>query len=97
MSNENEENMSNQKEFDVEVECQPTFEQLSPDRIADEISKDILLLKSMETVLQERHQSFTSFINAISKARPSFDNFQYADGSLRQGLDSLFVYMEQVL
>jgi hypothetical protein len=63
----------------------------------DEVNKDVQLLKSMECILQERMQSFNSFVNTVSKARPSFEAFQFADGSLRQGLDSLFVYMEQEL
>jgi hypothetical protein len=63
----------------------------------DEVNKDIQILRSMESILSERMQSFSSFVSTVSKARPSFDSFQFADGSLRQGLDSLFVYMEQVI
>lgn len=94
---ENTEHMSYQRDFDEELECRPTFEQLSHERVVDEAAKNILVLKSFETILQERMQSFNLFLSALSKARGSFDVFQYSEGSLRQALDALFVFIEQEL
>ena len=94
---ENTEHMSFQRDFDEELECRATFEQLSHERVVDEAGKNILILKSFETILQERMQSFAVFLTALSKARGSFEVFQYSDGSLRQALDALFVFTEQEL
>ena len=94
---ENTEHMSFQRDFDEELECRPTFEQLSHERVVDEAGKNILVLKSFETILQERTQAFSVFLSSLSKARSSFEVFQYADGSLRQALDALFVFIEQEL
>jgi len=94
---ENTEHMSFQRDFDEELECRATFEQLSHERVVDEAGKNILILKSFETILQERMQSFAVFLAALSKARGSFEVFQYSDGSLRQALDALFVFTEQEL
>lgn len=97
VDNENNEHMAFQKEFDEDAECRPTFEQLSHERVVDEAGKNILVLKSFETILQERMGAFSAFLNTLSKARSSFDIFQYAEGSLRQALDALFVFIEQEL
>jgi hypothetical protein len=85
-----------QKEFDASIECKPTFEQLSEERILDEVNKDILILKSFETIVQERMHSFSLFLGGLNKIRSSFDMFQYSSGTMRQALDAFFVYIEQV-
>jgi len=97
VDHENTEHMSYQRDFDEEAECRPTFEQLSHERVVDEAGKNILVLKSFETILQERMKAFSDFGATLLKARGSFEVFQYSDGSLRQALDALFVFIEQEL
>ena len=41
---ENTEHMSYQRDFDEELECRPTYEQLSHERVGDEAGKNILVL-----------------------------------------------------
>jgi hypothetical protein len=96
LSNENVEFMSNRTDFDCVKEVQPTYEQLSQERILDEANKNIQVLKSLEMLLQERTQSFNMFFAAQAKYRPAFEIFQYCSGTLRQALDALFVFLEQV-
>ena len=96
VNNENVEYLSFRRELDAEKEVKPTFEQISQERILDEANKNIQVLKSLETILQERSQAFDTFLSAQAKYRSSFDIFQYCEGTLRQALDALFVFLEQV-
>ena len=96
VNNDNLEYLSLTKQFDESKETKPTYEQISQERILDEANKNILVLKSLETILQERTQSYTTFFAAQGKYKPSFEIFQYCEGSLRQALDALFVFVEQV-
>jgi hypothetical protein len=54
-----------QKEFNEVIECRPSFEQIGQDRIVDEVNKDIHILKAFETILEERVQSFKSFLQSL--------------------------------
>lgn len=94
---ENLEFMSLQKDFDGDLETRPSFEQLPEDKIIEEANKNIQVIKSLETILSERMHSYQNFLNNLAKSRASFESFQYCDGTLRQALDSLFVYVEQEL
>ena len=96
VNNENVEHLSFRRELDAKKEVKPTFEQISQDRILDEANKNVQVLKSLETILQERSQAFEMFLSAQAKYKSSFDIFQYCEGSLRQSLDALFVFLEQV-
>lgn len=78
------------------IECRPSFEQIGQDRIVDEVNKDIHILKAFETILEERVQSFKSFLQSLSKVRTSFDVLQFAGGTMRQAFDTFFVFVEQV-
>ena len=84
------------KDYDEDKEVKPSYEQISQERILDEASKNIQILKSLETILQERTQSYSTFFAAQGKYKPSFEIFQYCEGTLRQALDALFVFLEQV-
>ena len=94
--NENVEYLSLKRQYDEFKETKPTYEQISQERILDEANKNIQVLKSFETILQERTQSYGAFFTAQGKYTPSFEIFQYCEGTLRQALDALFVFLEQV-
>ena len=49
-------------EFDSNNNLKASFEQLSSDRINDETNKNLAMLKSLETIIQERVQSFAVFL-----------------------------------
>jgi hypothetical protein len=89
-------NLALRKDYDEVKETKPTFEQISQERILDEANKNIQILKSLETILQERTQSYSTFFAAQGKYKPSYEIFQYCEGTLRQALDALFVFLEQV-
>eukprot|EP01035_Chromulina_nebulosa_P020475 gene20475-26565_t len=86
-----------EKDFDEDIETRPTYEQISLELILDEANKNILLLKSLEYILTERVQAYQQFFNTLSKAKASFDVFQHCEGSLRQSLDSFYLFVEQEL
>eukprot|EP00602_Paraphysomonas_sp_CaronLab_P002722 CAMPEP_0185022944 /NCGR_PEP_ID=MMETSP1103-20130426/5650_1 /TAXON_ID=36769 /ORGANISM="Paraphysomonas bandaiensis, Strain Caron Lab Isolate" /LENGTH=719 /DNA_ID=CAMNT_0027555273 /DNA_START=206 /DNA_END=2365 /DNA_ORIENTATION=+ len=94
---EHAEHMSFQKDFNESIELKPTYEQLSQDRIVDQSNKNILMVKSFEHILDERLQAFSKFLDSLGKARSSFDSFQESEGTIRQALDALFVFVEQEL
>jgi hypothetical protein len=96
VSNDNLQNLALKKDFDEVKETKPTYEQISQERILDEANKNIQILKSLETILQERTQSYSTFFAAQGKYKPSYEIFQYCEGTLRQALDALFVFLEQV-
>jgi hypothetical protein len=56
-----------------------------------------MVLKSLENIMQERMQAYTQFLNTLSKVKSSFEVFHYCSGSLRQALDSFFLFIEQEL
>jgi hypothetical protein len=93
---ENSEKMSYKREFEEAVDLSPSYQQLSQSRIDDQCAKNIMMLKSCEHVLEERLYAFNKFLDSLSKTRMSFDAFQTSEGSLRQALDALFVFIEQV-
>lgn len=97
INTENAEHMSYQKEFDELTELNPTYEQLSHDRVNDQCTKNIQVLKSFESLLDERLLAFNRFLDALSKSRASFEAFQGSEGTIRQALDALFVFVEQEL
>lgn len=78
-------------------DCTPSYEQLSSERIIDQINRNLAILKSLEAILEERLQAFSQFFNTLNKTRVSFEAFQLADGSIKHALDAFFVYEEQVL
>jgi len=91
------EHLSFQKDLDEELECRPTFEQLDQERILEESNKNIHVMKSLGEILQDRIQSYNHFLITLGKTKNSFDGFQYCDGTIRQALDALFVYVEKEL
>jgi len=95
INEENAEFMSYKKEFEG-GDLNPTYQQLAQDRIDDQSNKNIMMLKSFEHVLEERLFAFNKFLDSLSKTKTSFDAFQSSEGSLRQALDALFVFIEQV-
>jgi hypothetical protein len=97
VNNENVEYLSFKKEFDERKETKPSFEQVGQDRILEEANKNIKVLKSLETIIYERSQSFSALLAAQAKYKGPFDNFQYCEGTIRQSLDALFVFLEQDL
>ncbi|KAJ1432479.1 hypothetical protein B484DRAFT_29079 [Ochromonadaceae sp. CCMP2298] len=83
-----------QKEYDADIECRPSFEQISHDRILHEAGKNLSILKALENVVTDRLNGFNAF--SASRSRPpSYELLENVGGSLRLGLDSLFVYAEQ--
>lgn len=96
IKNEHTEYMSYQKEFTNTVECTETYEQLSLERIMHQANHNIYVLKSFESIVDERQNAFNKFLDVISKSRPQFDAFQSTDGSLKQALDGFSTYTEQV-
>lgn len=95
-SSDNLQNLALRRDYDEVKETKPTYEQISQERILDEANKNIQILKSLETILQERTQSYGTFFAAQGKYKPSYEIFQYCEGTLRQALDALFVFLEQV-
>lgn len=85
------------KEFDAEVECRPTFEQLSHERIINEANKNINVLKALENVLSDRMAGYNSLHTTLTKAGSSHSLLENVDGTLKVALDSLFVFTEQEL
>jgi hypothetical protein len=96
VNSDNLQNLALRKDYDEVKETKPTYEQISHERILDEANKNIQILKSLETILQERTQSYSTFFAAQGKYKPSYEIFQYCEGTLRQALDALFVFLEQV-
>lgn len=96
VSSNNLQNLALRRDYDEVKETKPTYEQISQERILDEANKNIQILKSLETILQERTQSYGTFFAAQGKYKPSYEIFQYCEGTLRQALDALFVFLEQV-
>jgi hypothetical protein len=94
--NQNLEYMSYNKDFDEEAETRPTFEQVSQDLILEEANKNVMILKALENIMQERTQAYNQFLTTLSKSKSAFEVFNYCNGSLRQSLDSFFVFIEQV-
>lgn len=78
------------------MECRPTYEQVGQDRIIDEANKNVIVLKSLENVLNERMLGFNALSASVSKTRPYFEAFEHSDCTLKLALDSLFIYVEQV-
>lgn len=85
-----------QKEYIEEVECRPTFEQVSQEKIVDEATKNLIVLKSLENIINERMNGFNAQNTSILKARPFFESFEHSDCTIKLALDSLFIFVEQV-
>lgn len=96
VNSDNAQRLSFLQDFNEDKETKPSYEQISQERILDEANKNIQILKSLETILQERTQSYSTFFAAQGKDKSSFEIFQYCEGTLRQALDALFVFLEQV-
>lgn len=96
VSNDQVERMYIQKKIDVALETRPTFEQLSLDRILDEMNKNLVALKSLEGIVQERMMGYGAFYASITKTRPFFEGFDSHEGTLRLAFDSFSVLIEQV-
>ena len=93
VNNENAENLTIDKPFDNLEDFRPSFAQISDNAIEKEANKNIQLLKSMETILQERTQAYERFLAAYNKTGSCFESLQEADGTLRQGFDAFFVFI----
>jgi hypothetical protein len=84
------------KEYNAEVECRPTFEQLSHERVVNEANKDVNLLKALEIVVSDRMTGYASLNTALHKTGSSYELLENVDGTLKIALDSLFVFTDQV-
>lgn len=85
------------KEYDAEVECRPTFDQLSHERIINEANKNVNTLKALENIVGDRMTGFAALHNTLLKTAASYELLENVDGTLKVALDSLFVFTEQVL
>lgn len=84
-----------QKEFNEDIECRPTYEQVSHDRIIDEANKNVAVMKSLENIINERLNGFNAMYASVSKTRPQFEAFEQSDYTMKGALDSFFLYVEQ--
>lgn len=78
------------------MECRPTFDQLSMDRIFDETQRNILTMKSLETILYERHNGYSALNSSLLKARAAFEGFETTEGTLKLAADAFYIFSEQV-
>ena len=97
VSHEQSEHMYFQKEYIADIECRPTFEQLSHDRIVNEANKNINVLKSLENIVGDRMVGYNVLHNTLSKTAGSYELLENVDGTLKIALDSLFMFTEQVI
>lgn len=84
------------KEYDAEVECRPTFAQLSQERIINEANKNINVLKALENIINDRMTGYTALHNTLMKTNASYELLENVEGTLKVALDSLFMFTEQV-
>lgn len=85
------------KEYDADVECRPTFEQISHERIINEANKNINVLKALENILNDRMNGYTALHNTLTKTNASYELLENVEGTLKIALDSLFMFTEQVI
>lgn len=83
------------KEYNAEIECRPSFEQLSHERVVNEANKDVNLLKALESIVHDRMSGYTSLNSALLKSTSSYELLETVDGTLKVALDSLFVFTDQ--
>jgi hypothetical protein len=95
IENENVDKMDYQTPFDGASEFRPSFEQISHERIINEINKDVAMLRGLEYILSDRITGFTAQYNTWTKMRGNFDQFEYCEGTLRTALDGFFVLVDQ--
>lgn len=84
---------------DTEVQLQPSFEQISQQRIIFEVEKSLNLLKTIELLLQDRSQCFSTFLLNKDKFKlptEDNDNILFPEASLNIAMNSMFGYLEQV-
>ena len=84
------------KEFDADIECRPSFEQLSHERIVNEANKNLSLLKALESIINDRMVGFSSLHSSLSKSNTCYEMLENVEGTLKVALDSLYVFTEQV-
>ena len=84
------------KEYNAEVECRPTFEQLSHERIITEVNKSINTLKALENIVNDRMIGYNSLHSSLMKTHSSYEQLEHSDGTLKVALDSLYIFTEQV-
>jgi hypothetical protein len=84
------------KEYDAEIECRPTFEQLSHERIINEANKNINVLKALENIVTDRMTGYNSLHSTLLKTGASYELLENVDGTLKVALDSLFMFTDQV-
>eukprot|EP01036_Dinobryon_divergens_P050395 gene50395-67497_t len=82
---------------EAEVECTPTFEQVSQEAIIEEANINIAILNALENILHDRATALNSYQTILSKSTLQFEVCQLSRGSARNALDALFVYEEQDL
>ena len=92
---ENVDKMDYRTPFDGSAEFRVTFEQISHERIINEINKDVAMLRGLEYILSDRITGVTAQYNTWNKMRGNFDSFEYCEGTLRTALDSFFVLVDQ--
>jgi hypothetical protein len=74
-----------------------TYEQVNEARILGEIDSDLQLLKSIESMLIDRHHGYQQFFGSISKSHSALDaDKPHVGGSLGLAMDAFFVFIEQV-
>lgn len=97
INHENTEYMSYKTDVNELIELTPTYQQLNQLQINEQNKGNILLLKSFENILEERVEGYLKYLQMINKTRNSIEIFSHFDGTIRQALDTLYVYLEQEL
>lgn len=94
---ENSEYMSYRKEFHELNELKPSYLQLNQLQINEQSNMNLLILKSLENIIEEHILAYQKYSETIQKSKNSYDIFHETNGTLRYALDTLFVYIEQEL
>ena len=82
--------------MDMDLECRPTFEQLSLDRIVNEAHHNLNMLKALDNILADRIVACNQLNAQLTKSRTNFEAFDRIEGTLKYALDTLFIFTEQV-
>jgi hypothetical protein len=85
--------MSFQNNFDVS-ELRPTYEQLPEDRVADEVNRNLLLLKALDSLIHERSNAHSSFVSNTQKQLKLCEDLNYGEGSLLGAFSALKELLE---
>ena len=85
--------------MDENYTSKPSFEQVSQDKILEELNKDILHMKTFESILHDRGYSSQLYLQALTKSKPALEVLQQIEGksSLKKVLEAFANYNDQVL